>query len=290
MGTALASRGVFFPVDPSSAGFCTFGGAFAQNSAGPHGLKYGVTADHVIGAQIVLADGETLRKRFKPAQIDWLPPRTSSVMLVEFSGFSGAETSGRPAELRARLAERLGSPPVMRQRNDPAGCRELWKLRQGGQKLGNRIDPLRKYTAFVEDVAFDPAIAVRFIREMKRIVAANGVTATIDGHIGVGNLHIYPLLDLKTADDCALMEAISNDFVDLVHDVDGCLSGEHGIGIVRTDALRRRHIAQPVREALAAKDPDFVVTNCGMCELQLRQSLAQPATQPVRLLDKLLER
>lgn len=211
-------------------------------------------------------------------------------MLVEFSGFSGAETSGRPAELRARLAERLGSPPVMRQRNDPAGCRELWKLRQGGQKLGNRIDPLRKYTAFVEDVAFDPAIAVRFIREMKRIVAANGVTATIDGHIGVGNLHIYPLLDLKTADDCALMEAISNDFVDLVHDVDGCLSGEHGIGIVRTDALRRRHIAQPVREALAAKDPDFVVTNCGMCELQLRQSLAQPATQPLRLLDKLLER
>lgn len=61
LNTALTPHGLFFPVDPSSARFCTFGGVFAQNSAGPHGLKYGVTADNAIGARLVLADGETMR-------------------------------------------------------------------------------------------------------------------------------------------------------------------------------------------------------------------------------------
>jgi glycolate oxidase len=43
--------------DPSSQGACTIGGNFATNSGGPHTLKYGVTVNHVLGAELVMPDG-----------------------------------------------------------------------------------------------------------------------------------------------------------------------------------------------------------------------------------------
>jgi glycolate oxidase len=44
--------------DPSSQQACTIGGNIAENSGGPHTLKYGVTTNHVLGVTVVLADGE----------------------------------------------------------------------------------------------------------------------------------------------------------------------------------------------------------------------------------------
>jgi glycolate oxidase len=54
---ALKGTGYHYAPDPSSQGACTIGGNFATNSGGPHTLKYGVTVNHVMGAEIVLPDG-----------------------------------------------------------------------------------------------------------------------------------------------------------------------------------------------------------------------------------------
>jgi glycolate dehydrogenase FAD-linked subunit len=53
----IKARGYHFAPDPSSQGACTIGGNVATNSGGPHTLKYGVTVNHVLGAEIVLPDG-----------------------------------------------------------------------------------------------------------------------------------------------------------------------------------------------------------------------------------------
>jgi glycolate oxidase len=49
--------GYFFAPDPSSQRACTIGGNVAENSGGPHCLKYGVTTNHVLGLEIVSPDG-----------------------------------------------------------------------------------------------------------------------------------------------------------------------------------------------------------------------------------------
>jgi glycolate oxidase len=54
---ALAGAGFHYAPDPSSQGACTIGGNLATNSGGPHTLKYGVTVNHVLGLEAVLADG-----------------------------------------------------------------------------------------------------------------------------------------------------------------------------------------------------------------------------------------
>lgn len=56
-----AQHGLTYPPDPASAQMSSIGGNVACNSGGPSCLKYGVTADYVLGMTVVLADGQVLR-------------------------------------------------------------------------------------------------------------------------------------------------------------------------------------------------------------------------------------
>ncbi|HWI40183.1 MAG TPA: FAD-linked oxidase C-terminal domain-containing protein [Verrucomicrobiae bacterium] len=55
------ARGLFYPPDPGSMNISTMGGNVAENSGGLRGLKYGVTADYVMGLRTVLCDGTVVR-------------------------------------------------------------------------------------------------------------------------------------------------------------------------------------------------------------------------------------
>jgi glycolate oxidase len=55
---AAAPHGLMYAPDPSSQPACTIGGNIAENSGGPHTLKYGVTTNHVLGVELVLPSGE----------------------------------------------------------------------------------------------------------------------------------------------------------------------------------------------------------------------------------------
>ena len=57
----LKGSGLHYAPDPSSQGACTIGGNFATNSGGPHTLKYGVTVNHVLGAEVVMPDGSVVQ-------------------------------------------------------------------------------------------------------------------------------------------------------------------------------------------------------------------------------------
>lgn len=58
---ALKGTGFHYAPDPSSQGACTIGGNVATNSGGPHTLKYGVTVNHVLGVEAVLANGRVIQ-------------------------------------------------------------------------------------------------------------------------------------------------------------------------------------------------------------------------------------
>ncbi len=58
ISTRVAAHGLYYAPDPSSQPACTIGGNVAENSGGPHTLKYGVTTNHVLAVELVRADGE----------------------------------------------------------------------------------------------------------------------------------------------------------------------------------------------------------------------------------------
>ena len=56
----LAKKGFLYAPDPASQKVSTIGGNFGENSGGPHCLKYGVTTNHILGAELVLYDGTVI--------------------------------------------------------------------------------------------------------------------------------------------------------------------------------------------------------------------------------------
>lgn len=61
LSKAAARFGLFYAPDPSSQKACTIGGNVAENAGGPHCLALGVTTNHVLGLELVLADGSIVR-------------------------------------------------------------------------------------------------------------------------------------------------------------------------------------------------------------------------------------
>ena len=61
LSAAVVGEGLFYAPDPSSQMACTIGGNVAENSGGPHTLKYGTTTNHVLALELVLPDGQIVR-------------------------------------------------------------------------------------------------------------------------------------------------------------------------------------------------------------------------------------
>jgi glycolate oxidase len=92
---AVGPKGFYYAPDPSSQQACTVGGNIANNSGGPHTLKYGVTVNHVLGLEVVLPDGEIM----------WLGGRTREAQGYDVAGlFVGSEgTFGIATKIVVRI-------------------------------------------------------------------------------------------------------------------------------------------------------------------------------------------
>src|SRR5713101_602849 len=92
---AVGPKGFYYAPDPSSQQACTVGGNIANNSGGPHTLKYGVTVNHVLGLEVVLPDGEIM----------WLGGRTREAQGYDMPGlFVGSEgTFGIATKIVVRI-------------------------------------------------------------------------------------------------------------------------------------------------------------------------------------------
>src|SRR6266540_3118291 len=92
---AVGPQGFYYAPDPSSQQACTIGGNIANNSGGPHTLKYGVTTNHVLGLEVVLPDGELM----------WLGGKTRDPQGYDILGlFVGSEgTFGIATKIAVRI-------------------------------------------------------------------------------------------------------------------------------------------------------------------------------------------
>src|SRR5216117_1379205 len=95
---AVGPRGFYYAPDPSSQQACTIGGNIANNSGGPHTLKYGVTTNHVLGLEVVMPDGE----------IVWLGGKTRAAPGYDLAGvFVGSEgTFGIATKIVVRILKK----------------------------------------------------------------------------------------------------------------------------------------------------------------------------------------
>ena len=114
---------------------------------------------------------------------------------------------------------------------------KVWTLRKAGLGLLSNIPGDAKAVAVIEDTAVDVNDLPDFIEDFNAILKERNLNCVHYAHAATGELHLRPILDLKTKEGTALFRTIATDIAHLVKKYNGSLSGEHGDGRLRGEFI-----------------------------------------------------
>ncbi len=221
-------------------------------------LEHGPSAVELLDGMLIdLAREQRSLRRHMAA----IRGRPAALLMVEFSGDTEAEVSGKVEKLSRRLQGAAGMTAAVAA-VDPALRDPVWDLRRASMPLLYGLPGDRKPVTFVEDCAVAPERLPEFTARFRDILRKHGTDGAYYGHASVGCLHIRPLLNLHDPADVRAMRAITEDVTDLVLAFNGSLSGEHGDGLVRSEWNRKMFgpvVYEAFRRVKRAFDPDGVL-------------------------------
>ncbi|MEP7142446.1 MAG: FAD-linked oxidase C-terminal domain-containing protein [Ferruginibacter sp.] len=117
--------------------------------------------------------------------------------------------------------------------------KKIWSLRKAGLGLLGNLPGDEKAVPVIEDTAVDVADLPAYIAEFNEILTRHGLHAVHYAHAGSGEIHLRPILNLKTAEGNKLFRTIAEDIATLVKKYNGSLSGEHGDGRLRGEFIKQ---------------------------------------------------
>ena len=138
----------------------------------------------------------------------------------------------------------------------------VWETRKAGLGLLMGMTGDAKPVGFVEDAAVPIENLPEYVRRFDEIVTAHDTTAAYYAHASVGLLHNRPIVNLKSETDIQKMHDIAREVRDLLMELDGAMSGEHGDGLVRSEWIESMfgpEIYQALTEVKRAFDPDGIM-------------------------------
>jgi FAD/FMN-containing dehydrogenase/Fe-S oxidoreductase len=117
---------------------------------------------------------------------------------------------------------------------------KIWDLRKAGLGLLSNMPGDAKPVPVVEDTAVRLADLPEYIAEFnRRIKERFGLDCVHYAHAGSGEIHLRPIINLKTADGNRLFREVAQTVAELVKEYRGSLSGEHGDGRLRGEFLKQ---------------------------------------------------
>ncbi|MFP8951949.1 FAD-binding and (Fe-S)-binding domain-containing protein [Natrialbaceae archaeon A-arb3/5] len=207
-----------------------------------------------------------------------LPERTNAVLLVEF--YAEDVEHGRE-QIAGLLADRCpsataeGEPATDAPQTDADSLAfealeayndeeraKLWKLRKSGLPILLSRTTDEKHISFIEDTAVPPARLPEFVEGFERILEEHDTYASFYAHAGPGVLHVRPLINTKTEIGLEQLHGIADDVTDLVVDLGGSVSGEHGDGRARTQWNQKLYgddLWETFQDLKTAFDPDWIL-------------------------------
>ncbi|HTN43282.1 MAG TPA: FAD-binding and (Fe-S)-binding domain-containing protein [Nitrospiria bacterium] len=169
-----------------------------------------------------------------------IPPEAAAMLLIEFDEEPIEDKIDRIHE--TTKIYRLSRPIDVARSDRPHGQEQqeaLWRVRKAIYPTLYRYDAKKKPINFVDDVVVPATRLPELIDYLVRYFKGMDIPVAIYGHIGDGNAHINPLMDMKSPEDVAHMAAISNEIHStVIHRFGGSICGEHGDGRVRGEFLR----------------------------------------------------
>jgi len=110
---------------------------------------------------------------------------------------------------------------------------KVWTLRKAGLGSLSNIPGDAKAVAVVEDTAVDVNDLPSFIEDFNKLLEKRNLYCVHYAHAATGEIHLRPIINLKTEEGNQLFKTIATDIAHLVKEYKGSLSGEHGDGRLR---------------------------------------------------------
>jgi FAD/FMN-containing dehydrogenase/Fe-S oxidoreductase len=168
-----------------------------------------------------------------------IPMDAAATLLAELDSESGGDDLQEQAARMAAICRQyqLASDLVLAYDQDRR--EQLWKARKALYPTLYRFDPRKKPINFVDDVVVTADRISELIRYLEEFFKGQRVPVAIFGHIGNGNAHIVPLLDVNDRQDFEKMVQGYHEIHQTVLDrFGGSICGEHGDGRVRAEYVR----------------------------------------------------
>lgn len=182
-----------------------------------------------------------------------------AILVVEFCRDNREAITAIASELTAALkAAGLGYHfPLL----FGADSKKIWSLRKAGLGLLSNLPGDAKAVPVIEDTAVDIADLPDYIRDFNEILKKYGLYSVHYAHAGSGEIHLRPIINLKTEEGNQLFRIIAEEIATLVKKYNGSLSGEHGDGRLRGEFIRQmigeKNYAL-LREVKYTWDPDNI--------------------------------
>lgn len=162
------------------------------------------------------------------------------ILLVEFDGQSQQEVDSKVHQARLDLKQ-FKNISYMEEANTFAKADKFWKMRQESFNL-LRSKVKDKHTApYIDDFVVPLDKMEEVLPKVQQVIDKYKLLGTIAGHLGDGNFHVIPLMNIELEEERAKIEPSMKEVYDAVLAAGGSLSGEHNDGLVRGPWLEQMY-------------------------------------------------
>lgn len=197
-------------------------------------LKHHVSASELIDHYILACTKDNIEQRKNRFFVQGDP---GAILVVEFSRETQEEvlSVAKQVEIEMRAAN-LGYHFPLLFGDD---TKKIWSLRKAGLGLLSNLPGDAKAVPVIEDTAVDVQDLPDFIADFNVILKKHDLHAVHYAHAGSGEIHLRPIINLKTEDGNKKFRIIAEEIATLVKKYKGSLSGEHGDGRLRGEFIEQ---------------------------------------------------
>ncbi len=160
------------------------------------------------------------------------------ILLAEFTSDSEEELQRRLDALREDLKSQRANFRILASEEE---AKKYWTIRRESFNLLRHHIKGKRTAPFIDDFIVRVEKMPEFLPELNKILDQYDMIYTIAGHVGDGNFHIIPLMDLSDPKNHQIIKELSEKVYDLVLKYGGSITAEHNDGLIRSPYLEKMY-------------------------------------------------
>jgi glycolate oxidase len=165
------------------------------------------------------------------------------LLYVEYAGDNRARLEEQVTLCKQAMTMLINADAnIIESATDEQSMSRMWASRKAA--LGNVMKMTvgsRKPVGLIEDTVVYPGRLVEHTTNLLEAYRANGLSYVMYGHVGDGNIHTRPLIDLHSSSEFEMMNHLANQIFDQVIASGGTITGEHGDGLARVHYIEKMY-------------------------------------------------